>query len=109
MSRLRQWTDKEGVRWECDAYDHGPMCRQCTPVCTTCGYGLNYDPKKGHFCMAGHKQTPVEMQTLTMTPQQVEDLIYALNFAVSAKPNGYHVGAAFKTLNLMRDQGVTIR
>ena len=29
---LYAWTDREGVMWECDAYDHGPFCRQCRRV-----------------------------------------------------------------------------
>lgn len=27
--RLRRWTDRDGRRWECRAYDHGPFCRRC--------------------------------------------------------------------------------
>lgn len=82
--KFRQWTDRNGVKWFCDAYDHGPMCRQCKRV----------------------DGESVNMTTLAMTDAQVHDLLFALNYAVSAKELGYHVGAAFKTLNLCREQGV---
>lgn len=26
---LRVWTDVDGARWACAAYDHGPFCRLC--------------------------------------------------------------------------------
>lgn len=29
---LHRWTDREGQPWACMQYDHGPMCRLCTPV-----------------------------------------------------------------------------
>ena len=29
---LYTWVDADGVMWECDAYDHGPFCRQCRRV-----------------------------------------------------------------------------
>lgn len=32
MSALVTWTDADGVTWACDAYDHGPFCRQCRVV-----------------------------------------------------------------------------
>lgn len=32
MSAWTRWTDADGVEWECDAYDHGPFCRQCRVV-----------------------------------------------------------------------------
>lgn len=28
-TRTTRWTDRYGIKWQCDAYDHGPMCRQC--------------------------------------------------------------------------------
>lgn len=30
--KLYRWTDRDGRAWECDAYDHGPMCRLCRLV-----------------------------------------------------------------------------
>lgn len=39
---MKRWTDQYGQVWQCDAYDHGPLCRRCyrvgppadpTPVC----------------------------------------------------------------------------
>lgn len=32
MAELQIWTDRDGVTWACDAYDHGPFCRQCRIV-----------------------------------------------------------------------------
>lgn len=32
MHELHRWTDRSGQHWACGAYDHGPMCRLCTPV-----------------------------------------------------------------------------
>jgi hypothetical protein len=29
---LVTWTDRYGVTWACDAYDHGPFCRSCRCV-----------------------------------------------------------------------------
>lgn len=29
---MHRWTDRDGNSWECDAYDHGPFCRQCRMV-----------------------------------------------------------------------------
>ena len=29
---VHAWTDADGQDWECDAYDHGPFCRQCRQV-----------------------------------------------------------------------------
>jgi hypothetical protein len=29
--RMTRWV-QNGDRWECDAYDHGPFCRQCRNV-----------------------------------------------------------------------------
>lgn len=32
MSEVHRWTDRYGQTWECDAYDHGPLCRRCRLV-----------------------------------------------------------------------------
>lgn len=29
---VHRWTDRSGISWECDAYDHGPFCRLCRRV-----------------------------------------------------------------------------
>ena len=31
-ARLHAWADSSGQDWVCAAYDHGPLCRRCTPT-----------------------------------------------------------------------------
>lgn len=60
-----RWTDREGVTWECSAYDHGPLCRSCrmvprTPLyaaCPTCD--AHVDEPCRTLARRGHRRHPV--------------------------------------------------